>query len=148
MGLEARVEAQIFLSIANFIRRHGAKKGREQFGRSEEYQTMFRQWPYFAESLLSLFDDPRAEETVVRFERIARDAPCRCLERLAAICVPTLVMVNRDDPVHPFEYGAMLMSAIDGARLCEIAPKSEGESRHARDVQRCVTEFLKENALI
>jgi len=135
--------AQVFVSIARCIRQYGAKEGRDQFGRSEEYHKLFRQWPYFAQSLLGLFDDPRAEETVIRFERIAQDAPCQNLEALSAIRVPTLVLVNRHDPAHPFEYGPILAGAIPGARLCEITPKSEGESRHAADVQRCITEFLE-----
>lgn len=137
------VNAQVFVSIARHIRRHGAKEGREQFSLSEEYRDLFRQWPYFAQSLLGLFDDSRADETVVRLERIARDAPCQKLEALAAIRVPTLILVNRHDPVHPFEYGEVLAGALPGARVCEITPKSEGESRHATDVQRCITEFLK-----
>ena len=135
--------AEVFLSIAHCIRQFGAKEGRAQFGRSEEYRNLFRQWPYFAQSLLGLFGDPRAEETVIRLERIARDAPCRNLDELAAIRVPTLVLVNRHDPVHPFEYGAVFRGAISGAQVREITAKSEGESRHAADVQRCVTEFLK-----
>ena len=135
--------AQVFVSIANHIRQHGAKQGREQFSLSEEYRDLYRQWPYFAQALLGLFDYLHAEETVTRLERIARDAPCRNLEELAAIRVPTLVLVNRHNPVHPFEYGEVLTGAIPGARVCEITPKSEGESRHAADVQRCTTEFLK-----
>src|SRR5262249_15470350 len=109
----------------------------------KEYRELYRQWPYFAHGLLGLFDDPRAEETVIKLERIARDAPCRSLEALTAIRVPTLILVNRHDPVHPFEYGEILAGAIRGARVCEITSKSEGESRHAADVQRCITEFLK-----
>lgn len=85
-------------------------------------------------SLLNLFGDPRAEETVIRLQRIARGAPRRSLGELAAIPVPTLVMVNRNDPVHPFEYGAILAKAILGAR-------------HAADVQLCIAEFLKNHRL-
>jgi pimeloyl-ACP methyl ester carboxylesterase len=135
--------AQVFVGIAEHIRRHGAQEGREKFSRSGEYQTLFRQRPYFAQSLLSLFDYPYAEENAIRLERIARDAPLQSLNQLKGIRASTLVVVNRNDPVHPFEYGAILANAIPNARLREISPKSEGESRHAADVQRCVSEFLK-----
>ena len=67
--------AVVFVSIARFIRQYGAKQGREQFCLSAEYGDLFRQSPYIARSLLALFDAPRAEETVVKLERIANDAP-------------------------------------------------------------------------
>ena len=135
--------AQVFVSIARLLRQYGAKEGREQFRQSGEFQDLFRVWPYVAGSLLGLFDDPRAEETAVKFERIANDAPCRSLAELAAIHVPTLVLANRQDPVHPYEYGEILAQAIPGAQLREVTAKSESEPRHAADVQRSVTEFLK-----
>lgn len=134
--------ARVFLSIARLIRQYGAKEGRQQFSQSEEYQAMFQKWPYVTQSLLGLFDYPHTEEMVTRYERIAQDAPCRDLKELAAIRVPTLVLANRDDPVHPFEYGPILANAIPGATLRELPPKSAGEARHAAEVQRCITEFV------
>jgi pimeloyl-ACP methyl ester carboxylesterase len=135
--------AKVFVSIARFLCQYGAKDGREPFRRSEEYQELFRQYPYVAQSLVGLFDDPRAEETAVKFERIANDAPCHSLGELAAIGVPTLVLANRQDPVHPYEYGEILAQAIPGAQLCEVTPKSESEPRHAADIRRCITEFVQ-----
>jgi pimeloyl-ACP methyl ester carboxylesterase len=135
--------AQVFVTIARHIRQFGAKEGRQQFCQSDEYQALFGQEPYVAESLLGLFDGPRAEETVEKLERIANDAPCRNLDELAAIRLPTLVLANRRDPVHPFDYCQILAGAIPSARLREITAKAESESRHAADVQRSITEFVK-----
>ena len=114
--------AQVFLSIARFLQQYGARAGRERFGQSEQYQDMARSWPYVAGSLLNLFDDARAEEAAIKFERIARDAPVRRLADLAAIRLPTLVLANRDDPVHPFEYGTILAKAIAGAKFVKSPP--------------------------
>jgi pimeloyl-ACP methyl ester carboxylesterase len=135
--------ARVFVSIARFLHQYGAIEGRERFGQSEEYRELSRQWPYVSRSLLDLFNDPRAEETAVKFERIANDAPCHDLSELAAIRVPTLVLANRDDPVHPFEYGELLANAIPHAQVCELTPKSESEERHAADMRRSIAEFLK-----
>jgi len=134
--------AAVFVSVTQFLRQYGAKEGREQIQRSEEYQGLLRQSPYVAAALLALFDDPRAEETAVKFARIADDAPCHSLAELAAVRVPTLVLANRQDPVHPYEYGEILAQTIPAARFCEVPPKSDGEPRHAADVRRCVSEFL------
>ena len=115
----------------------------QRFCQTEEYRDLFRHWPYYAQALLSLLDDPRAEKTVIRLEQIANDAPCRSLDEPAAIEVPTHVLANRPDPAHPFAYGEILAGAIPGARLCEITAKPESESRHAADVQHCITSFLE-----
>ena len=129
--------------IAQCLQQYGAKEGSEQFRQSDEFQEIFRQSPYVANSQLSLFYDPRAEETAIKFDRIARDAPCKNLAELGAIRVPVLVLANRQDPVHPFEYGTILTQAIAGAKFCEVASKSEGEDRHAADVRAAITEFLR-----
>jgi pimeloyl-ACP methyl ester carboxylesterase len=90
-----------------------------------------------------LFAYPHDEDNATRLERIAHDTPVQSINELAGIRLATLIMVNRNDPVHPFEYGGILANAIPNAQLREIRPKSEGESQHAADVQRCVSEFLK-----
>ena len=59
--------------------------------------------------------------------------------------MPTLVLANRQDVVHPFEFGEVLAREIPGAVFAEIAPKSAGLARHAADVQRAVGEFLVKN---
>lgn len=133
--------ARIFPVIARFIRQYGAREGRSHFARSEEYQSLFRQWPHATPSLLGLFDCPRAEDAVIRFDRIAQDAPCQSLKELSAVRVPTLVLVNPDDPVHPSGYGPTLAAAIPGAKLQELPPKSD--PRHAPEMQRRISGFLK-----
>ena len=56
--------------------------------------------------------------------------------------VPTLVLGNREDPIHPYAYAEELAGAIPGAELREIAPKSAGPDRHVADVQRALEAFL------
>lgn len=95
-----------------------------------------------AASLDAQFLDPRAEECVARLERIPHDSPCRDREELRAIQVPTLVMGNRLDPVHPWEFAETLSQLIPGAELVPLTPKSWGAERHSADVQRAIDEFL------
>jgi hypothetical protein len=59
--------------------------------------------------------------------------------------VPTLVLVNRHDAVHPFEFGEVLAREIAGAELVELTPKSINKEQHAADVQRALTAFLGKN---
>ena len=60
---------------------------------------------------------------------------------------PTLVLGNRPDPVHPFDYAEALARAIPGAELREITSKSVSVSQHGADVQRCLDAFFQRHFL-
>jgi pimeloyl-ACP methyl ester carboxylesterase len=134
--------ARIFGMIAHLIRTEGPRKGLETFKKSEEFLTIQAQSLDSASSLERQFTHPRAEETVLKLERIPGDAPN--LNRLdwRLIEVPTLVLANRHDPIHPFSYGEVLASTIPNAEFRELTPKSVNLERHGRDVQRFIEEFL------
>ncbi|MCL5099390.1 MAG: alpha/beta hydrolase [Candidatus Omnitrophica bacterium] len=137
----------MFGLVAKLIRKHGAREAAERFQQSPQFADLQRQFPDTANSLLGQFQHPRAEETVVRLERIPHSSPCHSLEELKKIDCPTLILAHRDDPVHPFEYGETLSAAIPGSRLREITPKSVSVEQHGRDVQRCLDEFLQQHFL-
>jgi len=133
---------RIYTGLARLIRQHGARRAEELFRESDDYRSVRRVSPDTADSLLRQFQNPRIEETVVKMERIAVDAPCRSLKELEAIAVPTLVLAGRQDPIHPYTYGAILARAIPGAEFRELTPKSIDKDRHAAEVQRFVADFL------
>ncbi len=134
--------AELYGRIAVLIRRHGRERGLELFRQSDDYQRVLDESPDAARSLLGQFEHPRAEETLVKLERIPHDAPCRDLRELGQIAVPALVLANHHDPIHPFEYGEALARAIPTAEFRELTAKSVSQERHAQDVQRFVSEFL------
>lgn len=135
--------AEIYGYIARLIRERGARAGLEIFKQSPHYLDILRESPDAADSLVLQFEHPRAEETLVKLERIPQDAPNRDRREWASIRVPTLVLANRQDPIHPFEYGAILALTIPGAEFREITAKSVSRERHAADVQKFIEAFLK-----
>ncbi len=132
----------MFSLITKLIRQHGAKRGLEFFRQSPEYQEALQRWPDVAQSLAEQFEDPEVEQTAFKFERIIRDTPSRDKRSWATIKAPTLVLANRLDPIHPFEYGELLAHAIPRAELREITAKTTSLEIHTADVQRCLEEFL------
>jgi pimeloyl-ACP methyl ester carboxylesterase len=135
---------RMFTRIATLLREHGPEAGLAEFQRSAEYAETLAQWPDVAQSLSLQFQSPGATERVPRLERIIRDRPHPEREAWAKLNVPTLVLGNRRDPIHPFEYAVELARAIPGAQFKEITAKSESVERHGQDVQRAVESFLKE----
>ena len=133
---------KMFTLIAGLLRAHGAVKGKEIFKQSAEYQDTLRQWPDVAQSLALQFEHPQAELTAIKLERIIQDTPSRDRRAWSSIHVPTLVLANRHDPIHPFEFGEELARRIPGAQLEEITAKSVSLERHEADVQGRLESFL------
>ncbi len=133
---------ETYATIAALIRQHGARRGHDLFLESAVYRAALDESPAAAASLLGQFDRPRAEEAVAVLERLPADAPLRDLTSLALLTVPTLVLVNRQDPVHPLEYGQQLAAAIPDVRSEEITSKTVSAERHIADVRLFVAGFL------
>ena len=138
---------RMFSLVARLLREHGLARGRELFKQTPEFAETARQFPDVARSLCGQFENPRAAENVVNLERIPLDSPCHDRREWASIKTPTLVLANRQDPVHPFEYGEICARLIPGAEFHEIACKSVSVEKHATDVQRFIEAFLKRRFL-
>ncbi len=140
-----RDNKKYFQRVAEHIRRHGAKRGGELFRETAEYRELLQQSPDNAASLVRQFDAPRAEETVVKLERIPEYAPQFTRSDWARLRIPTLVLANREDTIHPFEFGETFARSIPGAFLKEIPPKSLNPEKHREDLQAAVAEFLRQS---
>ncbi|MGI8824090.1 MAG: alpha/beta fold hydrolase [Chloroflexota bacterium] len=138
---------QIYAEVARLIRAHGGSAGREIFLQSSHYAAALQASPTTAASLLSQFDAPGVEEVVVRLERIPRDAPGRSRDAWHMLTVPTLVLANRQDPIHPFEYGVILAREIPAAEFKELTPKAVDERRHIEDTQSSIEDFVRRQFL-
>lgn len=135
----------VFSQLAQFIRKYGAWEGAQRYQQTEAFQHVLKVSPDNANSLLAQFAHPRAEETVAKLERIPAYVPKHSRAEWNRLQVPTLVIVNRQDEIHPFEFGEVLAREIPGAALQEVTPKSLNKERHATDVQRAVSEFLRQH---
>ncbi len=132
----------VFSKLAGFIRQYGGWEGAQRYQQTETFQHVMRVSPDNADSLLAQFAHPRAEETVAKLERIPGYVPNHSRADWNGIRVPTLVLVNRQDEIHPFEFGEVLAQEIPGAELRELTPKSVNKEKHGADVQRFLSDFL------
>jgi pimeloyl-ACP methyl ester carboxylesterase len=134
---------RLYSMIASLLRDFGGKEGLARFRRTALFQAMEGQSPDCAKSLLGQFEQPRAEECAARLERLIVDSPCPLRARYSTVKVPTLVLGNHQDPIHPWDLAETLAGLIPGAELCEITPKSVSLEQHAADVQKAVDGFLR-----
>jgi pimeloyl-ACP methyl ester carboxylesterase len=95
----------IYKCIKELIEKHGTEAGRELFLASDIYTALAETSPEIAQSFLVHFDYEHATKTVAKYELIPGDAPGYNRNEWKRIKVPALVLANRSDPVHPYEYG-------------------------------------------
>ncbi len=137
-----RRNAEIFGFVAKLIKEHDPDAAVDQLRKSTLYADVFAESPDCANSLVSQCVAPRARERASRLERITSDAPNLHRAKWCDIKVPVLVLANRQDPIHPFEFGQTLAREIPHAEFREVTSKSVSVERYARDVQRFLTGFL------
>ena len=130
------------VDVGRLIRCCGAPAGRAHFLHSALYAELQQEAPYTAASLLGQFDDPRAEDAVVRLERMPNDAPTRDAAAWTSLRVPTLVVATRADLTHPFAYAEELAWAIPAARLVEITSKAVDKAHHVQEGRAVIATFL------
>jgi pimeloyl-ACP methyl ester carboxylesterase len=133
---------KIFSLITKLIAAHGPIKGQQLFKQTLEYQETLREWPDVAMSLAAQFERPGIEDTAFKLERLIHDRPSLDRREWSRIKVPTLVLGNKHDPIHPFEYAAQTADLIPGAQFREIASKSVSVEQHNADVQKTIESFL------
>lgn len=133
---------KMFTLITQLIAAHGPIKGQQHFRETLEYQETLREWPDVAMSLAAQFERPGIEDTAFKLERIIHDTPSLDRRDWAEIKVPTLVLGNKRDPIHPFEYAAQTADLIPGATLKEIASKAVSLEQHNAEVQNAIEAFL------
>jgi len=139
--------ARVFTHAAQWLLKFGAAGGLERFRRSVEYARIESESPETAKELERQFTDPRAEECVVRLERIPHDAPAHDREEWSELETPALVLGRRGDPVHPRRFAEDLAQTLPDSRLVELPPPSAGLARHADALQSAVDTFLNETVL-
>jgi pimeloyl-ACP methyl ester carboxylesterase len=132
----------LYTTVARLIRESGSQSGLDRFRSLPEFLAMERESPDCARSLVGQFEHPRALECVARLERLAADTPCPDRASYGKLKIPTLVLGNRQDPIHPWPLANSLSDLIPGALLREVAPKSVSLDRHAADVQQAIDDFL------
>jgi pimeloyl-ACP methyl ester carboxylesterase len=132
----------IYTKISQLLRESGPFDGLAQFRRTPEFLEMERESPDCAKSLIGQFEHPRALECVARLERLIADMPCSDSAEYGNLKIPTLILGNRQDPIHPWPLAETLSDVIPGASLREITPKSVSLECHATDVQQAIDEFF------
>lgn len=131
---------QWFETTASYL---AQRNGLTSFEEDDVYLLMKQDYPEATNSFLRLFQDRVAKKYPQKFIIMPRLQPLERMEDLELIKVPTLIVSNKQDPVHPFEYGAAYEKYIPNVTSVEITSKVIDESKHLEELNNHIKTFLK-----
>ncbi|MDL2398717.1 alpha/beta fold hydrolase [Rhizobium mayense] len=129
-------------AVAALLRSYSISEAKERFAGSEIGMRMCADAPDNFASLLGYFDRPNAAAFASVLADIAAGGPDVTQAAVAALTVPTLVIGNEQDAIHPLACARTLAETIPGASFVEVTPKAADKTRHFAEVQGAIASFL------
>jgi pimeloyl-ACP methyl ester carboxylesterase len=133
---------RLYPIAAEYLGAHGAQEGRELFVALPEFRALAEKEPDAAASLLGQFTLEGAVERRHRLHGIPRDAPIHDWREADLLQIPTLVIGNEPDYVHPWSYAAAWAEHLPCARLVKTPSRHREFPAHAESVRRNLAAFL------
>jgi pimeloyl-ACP methyl ester carboxylesterase len=131
-----------FPRAARLLQEYSADEAAERFEQLPEFSELAAGSKPAADSLLGQFR-PRARERAAILAGMPASVPLTNLAQCRQLQMPTLVVVNARDPVHPDTLGEQLADAIPGAARVRITSKEESETRHQAELASTLRDFLE-----
>jgi pimeloyl-ACP methyl ester carboxylesterase len=132
-----------FPLVASLLREYPADEAAKRFKQSPEFSELEALSKPAADSLLGQFRRSQARERAAILAGMPASVPVTSLSKCRQLRIPTLVVVNARDPVHPDILGEQLAEVIPGAALTRITSKSDSETLHQADLARTLKGFLE-----
>jgi pimeloyl-ACP methyl ester carboxylesterase len=128
--------------LAALIQAHSLDEAKRVFLASEIAADLEANAPDNLASLLGYFDRPDVVPFASVLADIAADGPGVSEAAAAALAIPTLVLGNRQDAIHPLSFAKTVAETIPGATFVEVAAKAADKERHFAETQDTISRFL------
>ena len=129
--------------VGALLARLAPDEARAAFLATETARRLAVEAPDNLASLLGFFARQPLAVTAALLQSIPADGPDVTEAQLNAIRVPTLVIANRMDSVHPIELAQDVARHIPQATFIEITSKAVDRARYVTDFQNTLNTFLK-----
>ena len=133
----------VFMKVADLIAEFGPEGGLKRWPSTSEYSELATLSPACAAAIAAQFTRPQAAEASTIIRDIVGDCPVTDWSAVRQIKVPTLVIKNDGDPIHPEHFGDVLADQIPGAVCVAVASRYEAPEQHQLDLSREVKGFLE-----
>ena len=119
------------------------ENGKEKYKKTESYQQVCAEAPMLANTFMRMFEEKSSLDYPEKYLLIPLQQPMEKLSDLEQISVPVLVLANRQDTVHPYEYGEIYQSYLRKGIFHEITSKLIDGEKHREEVNQFLKEFLE-----
>jgi pimeloyl-ACP methyl ester carboxylesterase len=137
---------RIFGILADLIEQFGRDEALVRFRETAYFLAMSRESPETARSLENAFAGRSELAMITTFRSIPASAPFASMDDLGSLKMPALVLTNRNDPIHPQEYGQRLAGPMPNAVWKDFPSKSESVELHQVHFRTLVSQFLGQQA--
>ena len=131
---------KILLKVADCLE---MTDGDKIFKEDALFQKMQADLPAAAASVMGMFDRDQQQFTSRLLRAMVKDQPCPH-EKIPAIELPTLVIGNDEDPLHPWEMADMWHHAVPESILVKAPSRYAEPDAHQSKVVSAISEFLNE----
>ena len=100
-----------------------------------------------AQSVLGVFSPEQQPELSLVIASMVKDRPFTSLEKLREIKVPTMVIGNDQDPLHPFAMAEKISQSIPGSVLRKVTSRYIDNSKHSEQLRTLLKDFIKDYSL-
>lgn len=137
---------EIYRDVAALLQAHGPEAGLAHFDALPRLAEVAAASPDNVASLRGFFTRRDPASTIALLSRLPADGPGIPRAQIAALHLPTLVIGNDLDYVHPLPLARELAALIPQAAFREITPKTTDRRRHVAEFRGALAEFLTSRA--
>jgi pimeloyl-ACP methyl ester carboxylesterase len=136
-----------YVVVSEFLEEFGRDEGLVRFSQSEVHTEVAKVSPDNASSLCSFFARRDEQGTIQLLSRIPKDGPGVTLQNIASIELPTLVIANGEEYVHPLAYASRLSELIPSATLHIVTSKTVDKALYRSQFREALGVFIREQAV-
>lgn len=129
--------------IADLLQAYPLDQAREHFAASDIALALKQNAPDNLASLLGYFERDNANAFAEVLADIASDGPGVSKANAEKLSLPTLIIGNQMDAIHPISTAVELAATIPDAQFVEVAPKAADKALHFAQTQDAISQFLK-----
>ncbi len=128
--------------VAQLVHSHSVAEARSIFERSQTAARLRIEAPDNLNSLLGYFDRTDIARFADVLGDIANDGLGVSESNAAALAIPTLVIGNEQDAIHPLSAAQAVAAAIPGAEFRQVTSKASDKDHHFAEVLTAIAAFL------
>ncbi|CUX71137.1 MULTISPECIES: alpha/beta fold hydrolase [Agrobacterium] len=132
------------LFVGQLLSQYDPQDALQRFEMSEVAMDLAEHGPDNLSAIRGFFTREPIEVTSALLTSIAMGGPGVTEDEIKNISVPTLVIGNNRDPVHPLSYARTLAEWIPNASFVEITSKSDSVNAYQRDFKSALAKFLRD----